>query len=204
MEENIDRLVVDLIGLQYNLFMVKMKTRNKRYQKNEEAILEVLMKSKGLPTAGVLVKKARISRSTLYRHHKTVPGIVPDYEKEILTEYESVVRKLIRRKNIQVRTICLRTLIFIMINRRIFKILLKYDDGVVIERMILKLKSKLKTSCCLPKNSDRMLRVYAKEVTGVIEEWGKHGFRKDEIDMTLNKIMYLTETMRQRLGPVNY
>ena len=189
----------------YNEIMARVgtKMKNKRYQKTEAAILEVLMKSKELPTTRVLIENARISRSTLYRHHKTVPGIVPDYEKEVLEQYEGVVRKLVRRKNTQVRTICLRTLIFIMTNRRIFMILLKYDGGIVIEKMILKLKSKLKTSCCLPKNSEKMLRVYAKEVAGVIEEWGRQRFIEDELETVLSKIMYLTESMRQRLGPVN-
>ena len=183
---------------------MKIKTRNKRYQKNEEAILDVLMGSKELPAAGVLAKKAHISKSTLYRHHKTVPGIIPDYKREILIKYGNMVRRLNRRKNVQVRTICLRTLIFIVANRRVFKILLRYDGSVIVEEMILKLKNKLKNTCRLPKNSDKMLRVYVKEVAGVIEEWSKHGFREDEIESTLNKILYLTETMRQRLGPLNY
>ena len=82
--------------------------------------------------------------------------------------------------------------------------MLKYDGGVVVERMILRLRSKLKSTCCLPKNSEKMLRVYAKEVAGVIEEWGKDGFKEGELEAVLGKIMYLTETMRQRLGPVNY
>ena len=182
---------------------VGIKTRNKRYQKTEIAILEVLMKSKELPAAGVLVRKAQISRSTLYRHHKTVPGIVPDYEREMLRRYEGVVRKLIRRKNSQVRMICLRTLIFIMAERRTFKILLKYGGGAVIEKMILKLRCKLASACYLPANPEKMLRVYAKEVAGVIEEWGRQGFKESELEVVLSKIMYLTETMRQRLGPVN-
>ena len=182
----------------------QIKTRNKRYQKTEEAILDVLMKSKELPTTGVLVRRARISRSTLYRHHRTVPRIIPNYEKEVLIRYGNLVRRLVRQKNTQVRTICLRTLIFMMKERRVFGILLKYDGGMIIERMILKLKSKLKTSCCLPKNPEKMLRVYAKEVTGVIEEWGKRGFEEDELEAVLNKILYLTKTMKKRLGPVNY
>ena len=67
---------------------VGIKTKNRRYQKTEIAILEVLMRSKELPSARVLVRQAKISRSTLYRHHKTIPGIIPDYEREILIRYE--------------------------------------------------------------------------------------------------------------------
>ena len=182
---------------------VGIKTKNRRYQKTEIAILEVLMRSKELPSARVLVRQAKISRSTLYRHHKTIPGIIPDYEREILIKYTEVIQKLTRRKNIQVRTICLRTLIFIMMNRRTFKILLKYDSGVVIEKMILKLRHKLKSACYLPNNPEKILRIYAKEVAGVIEEWGRSGFKEGELELVLGKVMYLTESMRQRLGPLN-
>ena len=181
-----------------------MKTKNKRYQKTEEAILEALMKSKELPSAGTLVKRARISRSTLYRHHKTVPGILPDYEKEVLDRYSGLIRKLLKRKNTQVRTICLRSLIFMMTERRYFGILLKYDGGVIIEKMVFKTKNKLRRTCCLPTNPDKMLRVYAKEVSGVIEEWCDQGFSENELEVVLDKILYLTDTMKQRLEPVNY
>ena len=182
----------------------KTKTKNKRYQKTEEVILEALMKSKEFPTTSMLIKKARIARSTLYRHHKTVLKILPDYERGVLIKYGNVVRRLIRRKNIQIRTICLRTLIFIMAEQELFKILLKYEGGIIIEKMILKLRSKLKAACHLPPNSDKILRVYAKEVAGIIEEWSDSGFKEDKINETLNKILYLTETMKQRLGPLNY
>ena len=182
----------------------EIKTRNKRYQRTEEAILEVLAKSKELPVANTLVKRAGISRSTLYRHHKTVPGIVPDYEREVLIRYGNVLRRLVRRKNTQVRIIYLRTLIFMTMNRRVFKILLKYDGGIVVERMVLKLENKLKRAYRLPVNSSKMLKVYAKEIAGIVEEWGKNEFKEDELEVILGKIMYLTETMRQRLGPLNY
>lgn len=190
----------------YNVAMKKpqIKTKNKRYQKTEEAILDVLARSKELPTVGVLVRKARISRSTLYRHHRTVTGIVPDYEREVLIKYRGTMQRLFHQKNTQVRKICLRTLIFVMANRRIFEILLKYDGGAVIERMVLKSKKKLQSTYHLPKNPDKMLKVYTKEVVGIIEDWGRRGFCEDGMDMTLVKIMYLTDTMRQRLGPVNY
>lgn len=182
----------------------QIKIRNKRYRKTEEAILEVLMGSKELPTAGVLARRARISRSTLYRHHKTVPGIIPDYEREVLIRYGNVLRRLVRRKNTQVRKIYLRTLIFMVAERRTFRILLKYEGGVVVEKMVLRLRGKLRSARHLPVNSGGILRVYAKEVAGIVEEWGKNGFKEGEIEVVLSKIMYLTETIRQRLGPVNY
>lgn len=195
-----------LVGLCYNegMAQVQIKTRDKRYQKTEEAILAVLMKSRELPAAGNLAKRARISRSTLYRHHRTVPGIVPDYEREVLIRYTNTIRRLIRRKNTQVRMIYLRTLIFVMANRRVFEILLKYSGGAVVEKMVLRLRGKLGRAYHLPKNSDKMLRVYAKEVAGMVEEWGKDGFKESELESVLGKIMYLTETMRQRLGPLDY
>lgn len=183
---------------------VETKTRNKRYQKTEIAILEALMKSRELPSTGELVRRARISRSTLYRHHRTVPGIVPDYEREVLRKYANVLRKLNRQKNVQMKSVYLRTLVFVVTERRTFEILLKYDGGAVVEKMIFKLRGRLKDVCHLPKNSDKMLRIYAKEVAGVIEEWGGQGFKEDEINAVLGKVLFLTKGLKQRLGPLNY
>ena len=176
--------------------------QNKRYRRTEEAILEVLFKSKGLPSAGKLVKGARISRSTLYRHHKTVPGIIPDYERNILVRYAYAIRKLTRTGNTPLKTIYLRTLIFIMAHRRTFEIILKYDSGIVFEKMVFRLKSKIVVVCHLPKNSDRAIRIYAKEVAGILEEWSKTKFSETSLNQVLKDIMYLTETIRPRLSQI--
>lgn len=182
----------------------KMGMQNKRYRRTEEAILEVLFKAKGLPSTSKLVKGARISRSTLYRHHKTVPGIIPDYERSVLISYTRVIHKFTHAKNIPLKAIYLRTLIFIMAHRWTFEIILKYDSGIVFEKMVLRLKSKVIAACHLPRNSDRAIYIYAKEVAGILEEWGKTKFSEANLNQVLRDIIYLTKTIRLRLSQIMY
>ena len=80
-------------------------------------------------------------------------------------------------------------------------ILEKGSNGIL-EKMIKKIEMKIKEECSLPKNSEKMIRVYRKEVEGLIENWIKCGVKKCEIDDLLSDIMYLTKTMRQRLMPL--
>lgn len=174
--------------------------KDKRYRRTEEAIIEVLLKSREMPSTRELTRKARISRSTLYRHHRAMPAIIPDYEKEILRRYRRIIRKLSRQRSIELKRVYLRTLFFIMRYKRVFRILFQHEGGRVVEKMVMELQGKIMVACSLPKNSEMTIRIYAKEVTGVVEEWGEGKFAEEEITRVLGDIMYLTETMRQRLG----
>ena len=89
---------------------MKKGLQNKRYRKTEEAIIEVLLSTDEMLSTKELTKRARISRSTLYRHHKAIPGIIPDYEKEILWRFRRAVRKLLRQKDMKLKNVYLRTL----------------------------------------------------------------------------------------------
>ena len=95
-----------------------------------------------------------------------------------------------------------KMLIFIIKHKRVFKILFKYGDDRVVEDMVLEVKASIASACHLPKNSDLMFKIYAKEVAGVIEDWSEKDFPEDKIDHILKDIIYLTTTMRQRLSPI--
>ena len=47
-----------------------------------------------------------------------------------------------------------------------------------------------------------MFMVYVNEVVGLIVGWGKKGFMEKELQNVLANIMYLTESMRERLKPL--
>ena len=83
-----------------------------------------------------------------------------------------------------------------------FKILFRYEGGRVVERMVMEVRGKIMEMCHLPKNAEKMLRIYAKEVAGIVEGWGERGFLEGEVGGALDDMMYLTETMRGRLGPI--
>ena len=179
---------------------MKKGMQNKRYRRTEEAIIEVLLREKEMPSTGELARKACISRSTLYRHHRAIPGIVPDYEKGVLNIYGRVVKKMLKQKKMNLKNVYLQTLIFIEKNWRVFEILFKYSGDRVVERMVMKLEDKVRKACYLPRSAGKMMKIYAKEVAGVVEEWGMKGFLEEDIGEVLKKIMYLTETIKMRLG----
>ena len=68
--------------------------------------------------------------------------------------------------------------------------------------MIGEIKMKVISYARLPKNSEKIFRVYISEVVGLVEEWGREGFLEVEIEKLLSEIMYLTDTMRSRLAPL--
>ncbi|MBQ3296945.1 hypothetical protein IJH01_02355 [Candidatus Saccharibacteria bacterium] len=177
--------------------------RDKRYRKTEEAILEVLLKAKKMPSTTELTKRARISRSTLYRHHRAIPGIIPDYEHDITIVFKQEVSSTLkRRRDATIESIYLKILFFVLRYKRVFKILFKYSGDRVVENMVLAVKDLIAINCHLPKNSDRLFKIYAKEVAGIVEDWNDNDFSEHEINRILKDIVYLTTTMKQRLAPI--
>ena len=173
---------------------------NRRYLKTEEAIIEVLLKSKEMPSTVELTKKAQISRTTLYRHHRAIPSIVPDYEKELLSRYKRTLRKLRKKEQTNLKSICLQSLIFIINYQRIFKILFKYSGDRVVEEMVMANQALIAKTYFLPKNPTKMFRIYAKEVAGIVELWGERNFPDSDISAVLKDIMRLTAGIKTRLG----
>lgn len=177
---------------------------NRKYLKTEEAIIEVLLKSKEMPSTTELTRKAQISRATLYRHHRAIPGIVPDYEKEILIRYQKRINKLLKKKELDLKNLFLQSLIFVIRYKRIFRILFKYSGDRVVERMILYNKKIICQKCHLPNNSESTVKIFAKEVAGVIEVWSEKNFPEDELPKTLNNIIQLTREAKGRLGTLKW
>ncbi len=177
------------------------RLKDQRFRKTEEAITEVFFSSKRILSARVIAKRARISRSTLYRHHGSVYEILPDYEEYILEKYSRLMRGLLRRKGIRMKTLYYQMLIFMMKNKDIFKMIIERGSGSVVEEMVQGMGTKIVEVYKLPKNHEKMLAIYEKEIVGVLERWVKNDFKSDEMSV-LDDIMYLTETLRSRLIPL--
>ena len=180
------------------------RLKDRRFRKNEGMIVKVFVKKKGDLTARKIAKETGLSRSTVYEHHHAMKEIIPDYERYILGEYSLAIRKRMRRKNVPLKALYFDTLLFILRNRKIFEMFLKFNDKEIVVRMVGKMKSKIVGSQRLPKNSDGMFRIYAVEVAEVIFGWGERGFSEEELSRVLNDILYLTETCGDRLGPINH
>ncbi len=174
------------------------KLKDKRFRINERAIIKAFFSNKKILGARVIARRAKISRSTLYRHHKTVYEIIPDYEKYILDKYYRLIGKLIKKRDVDTKTLYIYMLIFMMKNKEIFKMVLSRGNMKTIEKMIKKIESRVAIEYRLPKNCEKMLDVYRKEVLGIVEKWIKNDFT-DDYTGVLSDILYLTKTLRNRL-----
>ena len=178
--------------------ITEKKLENKRFKKTEEAIIMAFFLIKDYSNTERFIRAAKISRSTLYRHHETVSQIIPDYEKFILKRYQKTIQKLPMKTDLY--SIYRRTLIFIIANKKITQFLYKFGSHSTLEKMVHCLRLRIFASDKITNNE--MFRIYAKEVVGIIEQWELEGFKMDEIPSTVGKIMYLTNNARRQLGPI--
>ena len=147
-----------------------------------------------------LLRLAKISRSTLYRHHKNIHEIAPDYERYILRKCKNTMSYLMRTKKSSPKILFQRILVFISANQLIMNFLLEYGSSDLIERIVTALKPKLLASSKIP--DGEIFTLYAKEVAGIIEIWCRNGFKREAIFLTLDKIMYLTSTAHNHFAPL--
>lgn len=181
--------------------ITEKRLKNRRFRRNEDAILRVFFEENPYISLKQMAKKAGVARSTVYRHHGAVREIVPDYEKYVMMRYRRTVRKMIRKK-LPLKQIYFQILLFILANRQVFILLLRNKDLTVLLWMVDELKLKIEKTVRLPRKADRVFEVYKREVVFLIEEWMKVGFDGKRVEGVLDDVMYLTETMKVRLGPL--
>ena len=179
--------------------ITERRLKNRRFRKTEDAILRVFFEEDNYISLEQMAKKARVARSTIYRHHRAVREIVPDYEKYVLMRYRRVIRRMIWKKT-PLKQIYFQMLLFILANRQVFTLLLKSGDFMVLSRMIDELKVRFEKTARITRSSDKIFKVYKGEVMVLIREWMRLGFNSSEMDKILENIMYLTETVKTRLG----
>ncbi len=177
--------------------LTEKRMRDRRFRRTEKAILYVVFSVRDYSSASIVAKKARISRSTLYRHHKNTRNIISDYEKYMLKKYSRTIEKW--GKNKKLRFYFEQMLFFIVANKKIILFLLKNGRTGIFEGMMTRLELKVVKATRLPKQAKTVLVVYRGEVLGLLEEWGKSEFSDKELDKVLENIMYLTNTIRSRL-----
>ena len=181
--------------------LTERKMSNKRFYKTEHAILIAYYTLRDYPTAKKLAKKAHISCATLYRHHSGVYAIPTDYEEYLLATYKKTIRGLLRR-NTGIKTVFLRTLVFISSNHLIFIVLFRDGHSGAVKKMIELLKERVIEEWHLGGDIDKIYSVYQHEVLGVIEVWSKQKFTTKQLDSILSDILYLTNAARRNLLPL--
>ena len=181
--------------------LTEKRMSNKRFRETEQAIFIAYYTLKDYPTARKLAKRAHISRATLYRHHSGVYAIPIDYEKYLLATYKKAIGRLLR-KNAGIKTVFLRTLVFISNNRMVFIVLFRDGHSNAVKKMIELLKGRVLEEWHLGGDVDKIYNVYQYEILGVIEVWSKQKFATKQLDSILSDILYLTNAARRSLLPL--
>lgn len=180
--------------------MVKFhqKMTNERFSKTENAILSALFTNPEMLSVRAIMHHAKISRATLYRHHQNVYEVIPDVERYLLRKYDQIMRSLLRKKDMSISNFYMQMLVFITSNRRYFALVVKWRGAHIIEDMVARLIPRIVADYKLPPNSKKMMLVYLKETSGLIEIWLRKGCRSSKASL-LTDIKYLTRSMRSRL-----
>ena len=180
--------------------MGKLTSRMKdvRFRRTEDAILAAFFSNRSVMEVRALTKRAKIARMTFYRHHKNIHQIMPDLEEYVVEIYGTLIRGLMRRQEVELKTLYYQTLIFMIKNQRVFRVIINRGDGRTLEKMIRKMEPKIVRECGLSKNCEFMMKVFEKEIAAILEIWLKNRCKTDE-GKVLRYMMYLTITIRGRL-----
>ena len=173
---------------------------NKRFKRTEEAILRAFFESDNFISIEEMARRAGVARSTIYVHHRMVREIIPDYERYILRKYQRMVKKVLKNGDCEIYSMMMKVLIFILVNKKVFIVVLKGGSKRAIEQMINGLRGELIKIMRLSPNQEKVFAIYRSEVVELIEIWCQEGFNRDKIEEVVNEIVYLTETAKIRLG----
>lgn len=93
-------------------------------------------------------------------------------------------------------------LFFIVRNKWVFLLFLKVQNGDALLAILHKNKKLLLLCVGVRFEADKAFNIYCKEVIEIIRMWGEKGFSAHSIEVVLKDILYLTKTLKIRLGPL--
>ena len=187
----------------YNL--IKQRMRHGGFRQKEEAIFESYFEAEcdliG-PKPATLVEASGVSRATIYRHHHAIGKIRQDYEKFLLRKYKLSMRY--PKKTASAEQLLRRMLLFIVQNKRRYRVLIRDGGEGLVHEMVLYLKNILIRDYNFPVDGIVVINMYAGEVYELLREWGKHNFTELRLEQVQLDLLYLTRTAPKRLGPVDH
>lgn len=179
--------------------------QHKHFRQKEEAIFEAYFEAEYKSvelTPATLAKAAGVSRSTIYRHHRSIYKIRGDYEWFLLKKYQIFMRDA--GKTATAKQSLRQLLLFVVQNRRRFRMLMRNGGEKLICEMVEYLRGELMRECGFPSTGPTILNMYAGEVCELIREWGESDFAVEQIGQMQADLWYLAKTAPKRLGPVDH
>ena len=173
---------------------------NRHFRKTEHIILIAYYRLRDYPSAKKLAKLAKISRSTLYRHHHNIWKIPDDYETYLLVIYQRVINPYILKKDFSFKGYYFRTLIFISNHKEAFFLLFIEGHKDIVKKMLDALKPRISAIYHISgRNLDKIYSIYSNEILGLIENWGRQRFTLSMLNEILNDAIILTEDITNHL-----
>lgn len=178
---------------------LEKKLRDKRFRENEDKVLRLFFEYGEKLTMGRIARRLNVPRSTVYRHHPSVRAIVDDYVSMIKSKCNITIKS---EKEKDIKKFFRELLFFILRNKRIFLLFLKAQNKEALLTVLYRNKNFLLLCVGFHFEADKAFNIYCKEVLEVIRMWGEKGFSKHSIETVLKDILYLTKTLKVRLGPL--
>ena len=179
------------------------KMKDRRFRKTEEAIFEVFAENSVALDINTVIKGAKVSSSTFYRHHQSVNCLLSDYERLIIERYKKYMAEILKGRKDEFELIVYWTLIFIGKNKDKISVVAERGNFAVIYRMVGLYKNEVIDKSRLTRNVDKLFEIYAFEVCGLIRNWQETDFAREGFVSVKNDILYLTYTIRDRLGALS-
>lgn len=183
--------------------LTEKRMNDRRFRKTEEAIFRAYYSGDVYISIEAMAKKAGISRSTFYRHHRAVGLIASDYESFAISRYSRMIKRLASKKNVELKGLFVRTLLFIITNKMLAEMLMKDDGRRLICKMVYVLRPYIEKTARLTVKHDIIFRVCASEITEIITYWVDDGLKEDSISMIVADIIYVIRTAKTRLGQIS-
>lgn len=178
--------------------LTEKRMSDARFRRTEEVILNVIYKNGLNLNIKQITKKAGLSKSTFYLHHRAARTIIPDIKRFVLKKYTD----RICNQQTQIKRLYYTTLFFILNHKPLFVFLTEHGDRELIIAMLRRLDNQVESLAHLPKNSDKILCVHSGSVCELLVRWCKNGMPEDEISQLVSETAFLTSNMRVNLAPL--
>ncbi len=188
------------------------KLKDKRFYETERAIFLSVAREGAEEMEEILVA-AKISRATFYRHHRAVYAIERDYEELVKAWTQQKVEEVMGRVEgkkkgeggqlngpRRLKRLYFETIMLMYRRQELFRYFLARGNVRVYHLLMEELKPAVIEAWGANVWLEKLYEIYVGEVVGVILVWSKNGFHENEIAKVLKDIMYLTITVRERLG----
>ena len=175
------------------------KITSRRYGETENGFLKEFLERGGNVTVTELARQLGVARSTFYYHHKNLLQFIRDHRICIFEDYLRMVQEILD-KGATMMNLFLGILVFMINHRQIFQILVRVGVKDVLVEMVVEVRPQIEKYAGLSCGAERIFKVYAYEVAGVLRIWVENGLCEEDMDRVLKDLMHLTKTINERLG----